>query len=290
MPCPTAPTALLLMLSALTPPATPDEPAAVRMLLTGDIMTGRGIDQIQRHSVDPVLYEPYVRSAEGYVALAERANGTIPRDVDPAYVWGEVLPLLARERPWPRIVNRETAITDRGAPWPDKGIHYRMHPANAAILQAAGIDAAVVANNHVLNWGYAGFEDTLATLQNAGIAAPGAGKSLADAAAPVLLARNGTRVRVFAMAGPDSGVPEDWAAGPATPGVHRLATLDQQTASAEAARIRAASEAGDIVLVSIHWGGNWGWRIPDAHRAFARTLIDEGGVDLIHGHSSHHPM
>ena len=276
------------MLAAVTPAAASD--VAIRMLLTGDVMTGRGIDQIQHQSVDPVLYESYVRSAEAYAVLAERANGPIPREVAAAYVWGDVLPLLDRERPWPRIVNLETAITARGAPWPGKAIHYRTHPDNIAILQAAGIDLAVLANNHVLDWGSEGLEDTLATLRRAGIPAPGAGQHLTEATAPVLLESGGVRVRMFAMAGPDSGVPADWTAGRSAPGVHRIAVLDEASAAVEAARIRAASEPGEIVIVSIHWGGNWGWRVPEAHRDFARHLIEQGGVDLVHGHSSHHPM
>jgi poly-gamma-glutamate synthesis protein (capsule biosynthesis protein) len=43
-------------------------------------------------------------------------------------------------------------------------------------------------------------------------------------------------------------------------------------------------------VVSIHWGGNWGLAVPSAHREFAHRLIDLGAADLVHGHSSHHPM
>ena len=42
-------------------------------------------------------------------------------------------------------------------------------------------------------------------------------------------------------------------------------------------------------MVSIHWGGNWGYEISKAHRSFAHKLIDQAGVDVVHGHSSHHP-
>ena len=45
--------------------------------------------------------------------------------------------------------------------WPEKGIHYRMHPANMRCLTAAQIDCCVLANNHVLDWGYAGLAETL---------------------------------------------------------------------------------------------------------------------------------
>jgi len=51
-------------------------------------MTGRGVDQILARASSPWLHEPRVRSALEYVALAEQANGPIPRPVDHAYVWG----------------------------------------------------------------------------------------------------------------------------------------------------------------------------------------------------------
>ena len=51
----------------------------------------------------------------------------------------------------------------------------------------------------------------------------------------------------------------------------------------------AEIQAGDHVIVSIHWGGNWGYDIPREQETFAKTLIDQGGVDIVHGHSSHHP-
>lgn len=50
----------------------------------------------------------------------------------------------------------------------------------------------------------------------------------------------------------------------------------------------AAHTPGTIAIVSIHWGSNWGHPIPSEQLAFARRMID-GGVALVHGHSSHHP-
>ena len=60
------------------------------------MMTGRGIDQILPHPGDPALYEPYMKSALGYVELAEKATGPIPRPVDFAYIWGEALDELVK--------------------------------------------------------------------------------------------------------------------------------------------------------------------------------------------------
>lgn len=45
---------------------------------------------------------------------------------------------------------------------------------------------------------------------------------------------------------------------------------------------------GDVVIVSVHWGGNWGYKIPSAQRTLAHRLVDETELDVLHGHSSHH--
>jgi len=96
-------------------------------------------------------------------------------------------------------------------------------------------------------------------------------------------------VLVFSLGHPDSGVPPDWAAGPGTPGVDLLPDWSAAGVRRLAGRVRALKRPGDLVLVSLHWGGNWGYEVAAAHRAFAHALIDEAGVDLVHGHSSHHP-
>lgn len=92
----------------------------------------------------------------------------------------------------------------------------------------------------------------------------------------------------FSVGAASSGIPSGWAAGHEAPGVCFI-SRPSRAAGALLARINALRQAGDLVLVSLHWGGNWGYAIPDDHVAFARALID-GGVDVVHGHSSHHPM
>lgn len=296
--CRNAAAAALLFLSlACVGPRTParntssDDPGeGTILMLTGDVMLGRGIDQILTHSVDPVLYESYVRSAETYVAIAEEESGPIPRDVPPDYVWGDALPALRDHRPAMRIINLETAVTTSDQPWPGKGIHYRMHPANSDVLTAAGVDCAVLANNHILDWSRKGLLQTLETLRNAGVKTAGAGEDLATAAEPAILDTPAGRVLIFAMAHESSGVPPEWAAAPGRPGVHLLPDLSHDTALRVAHSIREhGRKTGDIVVASIHWGGNWGYSVPAGHERFAKQLIDEGGVDIVHGHSSHHP-
>jgi poly-gamma-glutamate capsule biosynthesis protein CapA/YwtB (metallophosphatase superfamily) len=93
------------------------------LFMCGDVMTGRGIDQVLPHPGDPVLYEPYMRSAAGYVELAEKANGPIPKPADFSYIWGDALAEWERVSPDVRIINLETSVTASGEYWRGKGIN-----------------------------------------------------------------------------------------------------------------------------------------------------------------------
>ncbi len=251
-------------------------------------MLGRGIDQILPHPCDPALHEPYVSSAKDYVDLAEQANGPIPRAVGPDYIWGVAPDELERAQPDARIINLETSIT-RCNDYEPKGINYRMSPENADTLAAAAIDCCTLANNHVIDWGRAGLLDTLATVRRLRIKTAGAGPTLAEATAPAVLdIPDKGRVLVYSFASTSSGVPQHWAATASTAGVNLLADLSDASAAAVCKRIALDQRAGDVVVVSIHWGPNWGYHIPRQQRRFAHKLIDDAGVSIVHGHSSHH--
>lgn len=261
----------------------------LRLLLLGDVMTGRGIDQILPDPLDPTIHEPVMASATGYVELAERVSGPIPREVPWSYVWGDLAALLEAHGPDLRIANLETAVT-RSEDWLPKGINYRMSPGNLPVLQAIGLDAVTLANNHVLDWGRQGLLDTLEHLRAAGIATAGAGRDAAEAHAPAILPTpGGGRLLLFAFGHGSAGVPAEWAAAPDRPGVARLPDLSAATLECLAQRIAAARGPHDRVVVSLHWGSNWGYEVPESHRRFAHGLIDRARVDLVFGHSSHHP-
>jgi poly-gamma-glutamate synthesis protein (capsule biosynthesis protein) len=142
----------------------------------------------------------------------------------------------------------------------------------------------------VLDWQRAGLLETLATLAGAGIRTAGAGadRTAAEAAAAIELSGKG-RILVLAFGSGSSGSPPDWAAREGRPGIALLEDLSPRTLARIAALIATARRTGDLVLASIHWGGNWGYEVPPDMRAFAHGLIAEAGVDLVHGHSSHHP-
>ncbi|MFG1780097.1 CapA family protein [Micromonospora sp. NPDC049048] len=259
------------------------------LFLGGDVMTGRGVDAILPAPGPPELREPAVRDARDYVELARAVSGPMPRPAPPTWPWGEALDLLDAVRPDARVVNLETAVTGRGGHAPAKAIHYRMHPANLACLTAARLDVCALANNHSLDFGPVGLTDTLDALAAAGIATAGAGRDAAAAWRPARVPlRAGGRLLVWSVAVPSSGVPPPWAATTGAPGVAYLPEVSVATADALAGRIAAAAGPGDRVLVSVHWGTNWGYEVPPAHVDFAHRLVD-AGVDVVHGHSSHHP-
>ncbi len=261
----------------------------ITMFLAGDVMTGRGIDQVLPHPSDPLIHEPYMRSAIGYVELAERASGPIRKPVNFSSIWGDALEELERVQPDLRIINLETSVTTSNDYWKGKGINYRMHPENIPSLTAAKIDYCSLANNHVLDWGYAGLTETLETLKKANIHSAGAGHNLQEAESPAVMEVEGKgRVIVLSYGLTTSGIPSSWAASEDKPGVNLLTDLSDQTVLHIKANVEAVKQQGDIVVVSIHWGGNWGYDIPSEQTVFAHKLIDEAGVDVIHGHSSHH--
>jgi hypothetical protein len=136
----------------------------MKIFLCGDVMTGRGLDQVLPYPCAPRLHERYTTSATSYVRLAEPANGPIPAPVDFSFIRGAALDEFARARPDARIFNLETSITRSDAHVP-KGINYRMSPENSGCLAAGGVDCCVLGNNHVLDWGRSGLLDTLATLE-----------------------------------------------------------------------------------------------------------------------------
>lgn len=259
------------------------------LFLCGDVMLGRGIDQILPHPNNPQLHEPYVRNAFDYVRLAKQRNGEFNHPVSWDYVWGEALRTLATVKPAARIVNFETSITSSESHDSGKSVHYRMHPANIGCLAAADIDCCVLANNHVLDWGRSGLAETLAMLEAAGIAYTGAGRTAEVARAPATVSLpDDRRLLVFGIGFGSSGIPSGWCAKKLKPGVNLLPAPTRKILSDVSLEITRWKRAGDIVLVSIHWGGNWGYAVSDEEIEFAHGLVDEAGVDIVHGHSSHH--
>jgi poly-gamma-glutamate capsule biosynthesis protein CapA/YwtB (metallophosphatase superfamily) len=268
----------------------PASDAALTLFLCGDVMLGRGVDQILPHPGDPTLCERMVHDARTYVDLAVRTNGPIPQPVDWSWPWGDAVQLLTYAECDARIINLETSITTSDDCVPDKAVHYRMNPANAEAVTAIRPDVCVLANNHVLDFGATGLLETLDTLAASGLRTAGAGRSSSEAKSPAIVPtpKTGGRVVVFAFGSASSGIPYGWAAGEDRPGVQVVASLTTTAADEICRQVRDIRHPEDVTVVSTHWGSNWGYRVDPEQVRFAHRLID-GGVDLVHGHSSHHP-
>jgi len=259
------------------------------VFMCGDVMTGRGIDQVLPHPGNPLIYEPYMRSAKEYVELAEKANGPIIQPVDFSYIWGDALEEFERVVPDLRIINLETSVTKSDDYWKSKGINYRMNPENIPCITVAKIDCCSLANNHVLDWGYKGLIETLEILKKADVKSAGAGRNLMEAETPAVMEVQGKgRVIVFSFGSLRSGIPLSWGATGEKPGVNLLKDVSDKTVSYIKEKVQKVKQRGDIVVASIHWESNWGYAIPREQTEFAHKLIDNAGVDVIHGHSSHH--
>lgn len=264
----------------------PDD--GLTLFLGGDVMTGRGVDQILPHPGSPTLREQSVRDARDYVELAESANGAIARPAGFAWPWGALLGALDELAPDVRLVNLETAVTARGEHAPGKAVHYRMHPDNMPCLAAARLDICALGNNHVLDFGPAGLAETVDCIERSGISAAGAGVTPGQAWQPARLEpAGGGRLLVWSAGAASSGVPPGWAAAPDRPGVAYLDRLTDDGADALVTLIREEMRPGDLVVLSVHWGSNWGHEVPADQVRFAHRLVD-AGVHLVHGHSSHH--
>jgi poly-gamma-glutamate synthesis protein (capsule biosynthesis protein) len=286
--------------------------SVVKIFLCGDVMTGRGIDQILPYPSDPKLKEPFVKDARDYIRFAEEVNGKIEYPVSFDYIWGDALKELEKEKVDVRIINLETTITTSNNFLP-KGINYRMNPKNIDVLKVFKVDVACLANNHILDFGEEGLLETIETLKKNGILTVGAGKNIKEASKPVVIKIDPFRkvrvesekvsVIIFNYADVSSGVPIWWKAEKNKAGLSLITdkrefeyglTFPQINTDYNTdenglyPRLSALYPRSSVVIFSIHWGPNWGYEISEEERNFAHRLIDEANIDIVFGHSSHH--
>lgn len=188
------------------------------------------------------------------------------------------------------VANMETPATDL----PQRTVEGRrfLHQTSAteapAALKRNGIRAVSLANNHAMDYGAQGLNDTLESLHRHGLATFGAGQRLEDAAKPLLLRlpSDGGRPRHLAIFGmfeyrPEYDAQYDFYATGATGGV---ATIDVERFRQLVRRYREQFE--DLYVIAFpHWGKNYAWRVR-SQIALGRGLID-AGADLVVGHHGH---
>jgi poly-gamma-glutamate synthesis protein (capsule biosynthesis protein) len=143
----------------------------------------------------------------------------------------------------------------------------------------------------MLDFGRQGLLDTLSKLGSLRIKVAGAGRDASEAGAPALIDFGGKgRVLVWSFATTTSGVPRSWDATPEHAGINLLPDLSEGTIARICDQIGLLRQPGDVIVISLHWGPNWGYDVPNEHVRFAHALIDRADVSIVHGHSSHHAM
>ena len=212
-----------------------DAANTVTVLLAGDMMFDRGVHaQMQRHGGDYIF--------SGITDLLHSAD----------FVAG----------------NLECPLTDADDPRQARVV-FRCEPSAAALMADAGFHAVTLANNHILDQGAAGVEDTLKHLADAGLGA--AGTSLE----PWIQEINGVRVGLLAFVTPD-------VAGDLPEGPGPVVATEQVVTDA----VTAARQNCDVLIVSFHWGREYKPTPIPAQRDLARAAA-HAGADLIFGHHPH---
>ena len=218
----------------------------------------------------------------GDVMLGRLVNAAL-QEKPPAYPWGDTLSLLHNADV--RLCNLECVISDWGAPWSatPKVFHFRSDAKNVEVLKVAHIDAVSLANNHSLDFEYEGLIHTMGNLDAAGIHTAGGGTTITQASSPATWEVKGKKLGLIAFTDNEP----DWEATEERPGIFYVPIdLKDKRAGKLLELVNRTKTIVDFLVVSAHWGPNWGYVPPSAHIPFAHGLID-AGADIIFGHSGH---
>lgn len=174
------------------------------------------------------------------------------------------------------IANLETPITTRGTEQKKEYV-YRSSPLALPPLKAAGIDLVNLANNHVMDYGPEGLQDTMNALDQEGIKRVGAGNDLDEAYRPVIMEKDGVKIAFFGFS---RVVPEaSWKAGPG-----RIGVAETYNYKPPVEAIQKAKESADLVVVVAHWGAERSDH-PDKNQTdLAHRYIDAGADLVVGGH------
>nr|MBI5456040.1 CapA family protein [Candidatus Levybacteria bacterium] len=222
----------------------------MRILFVGDVMLGRLVNEILKQK-------------------------------KPEYPWGDTLPVFKKVDL--RICNLECVITDTGEPIPQKTFHFRTDQKNFKTLLSSDMGMVSLANNHILDFNYEGMLNTMKILGSNAINYAGVGMSFLEASEPAICDVDSKKIGLIAFT---DNEPE-WEATDKKPGIFYV-PVDTKDAKAASLfeQIKKVKKNADILIVSAHWGPNWGYEPPEEHIPFAHAIID-AGADVVFGHSGH---
>lgn len=219
---------------------------------------------------------PLTIALAGDVMLGRLVNEKI-KQASYAYPWGNLLQELKRKDVV--LINLETTLTNASTIVP-KVFNFKADPAAVKTLEVGNITVVNLANNHSLDFDSPGLQETLATLDKAGIYHVGAGMNNAQAQKPVMLEKNGVHIGIMGYTDNEPG----WLATANKPGLNYIDIDADNTEVFDA--VRTLKSKVDICIVTLHWGPNMREYPSTAFINFAHRLIDTG-VNIVHGHSAH---
>ncbi|MDR1420651.1 MAG: CapA family protein [Treponema sp.] len=223
--------------------------------------------------------------ASGGDVMLDRGAGGILFDEGPAGVFGGTAEKLAGSDL--ALVNLEGCVSVRGEKV-GKSFNFRFEPKTAKALAGAGIDAVLVANNHIYDYGETAFLDTLAHLEDAHLGVLGAGRNDDAASRPAVFEADGTEIRVYGLA----SYPRErngWdglsvAAEREKAGILHAGKGGAEKLAARFLEDRDGKPAVHVVL--FHGGAEWS-RQPDQATRRLYTDLVKSGADLVIGSHPH---
>lgn len=153
------------------------------------------------------------------------------------------------------FINLENPLTDGGYP-ANKSFVFRGLTSYTGILTQGSVEFANVANNHSMDYGRIGFEDTLAALDSVGI------HYAVDGTYKVFTTESGLTIGIYART-----YPED------ADGLEEAITAMRE-------------EGAEIVIICFHWGNEYYYKPNHIQTEVGRAAID-AGADIVYGHHSH---
>lgn len=266
--------ATAFVVSLLVRPAD-QQPADQLSISTSDGATPPATSRATETSPSPTPPPTVTLAFAGDVHFTGRTESLLD---DPTTAFGRISQSLSEADI--AMVNLETAITERGVEEP-KQFHFRAPAASLGALAAAGVDVASLANNHAVDYGRVGLDDTLAAIDAGPIPVVGIGPDAATAFAPYHTVINGVGISIFGASQVPDRTYQRWTATDESPGI--ASTADQARLVDGVSR---ATAAGDVVVVYLHWGIE-GDQCPTAEMSTLATDLATAGADAIVGTHAH---
>lgn len=239
---------LILMVASLWPQAEPqaletasEDDSVFTASFVGDIMTGRYVEQVMDHRGSDFIFQ----HARPYFEEADYVTGNFEN------------PVLLEEKEYVPA---------------DKEIHLQAGEASVDMLEHAGFSVLNLANNHMLDYGQEGLEDTLTVFENSGLDTAGAYTDRLDEQMVSYQQYDGLVVATL-------GVNDVWSAS------GRLGLVESNPSQA-LPMIEEASREADLVVVHVHSGVEYTSTPTERQEVLMKAYVD-AGADIVVGTHPH---